>query len=237
MLIEHRAYTLHLGAEARFWEAQKERGPDGLRPILDRLIGSFATRSGAHDQIVSLYRYDGFDDWQSRLMGLYGQSRLQPYFRVVRPLIARQDNCLLAPAPLPGLTPHWGNGRDWLPVDGPLLRQPAQGSVVEETVLRFAAGGVPACWEAWRQHALGDEPAAGDGLLGAFNTVVGPLNQVLLLRQFASGAALEAHRERLRGHPAWLSFLRTLAPLAVASEVRLLQPAPLPDMSPLYASG
>ncbi|MBS0445211.1 MAG: NIPSNAP family protein [Proteobacteria bacterium] len=237
MLIEYRAYTLRLGAEALFWEAQKERGPDGLRPILDRLIGSFATRSGPNDEIASLYRYDDFGDWQSRLMGLYGQAGLQPYFRVVRPLIARQQSSFLVPAPVAALTPHWGNGHDWLPAQGPLLRARAAGGIVEETRLNFSAGGVPACWEAFRQHALGEDPAVTDGLLGAFNTIAGSLNQVLLLRQFDGIAALEAHRGALRRHAAWTSFLRTLAPLTVSSDVRLLQPAPVPDMSPMFSGG
>lgn len=237
MLIEYRAYTLRLGAEALFWDAQKERGPDGLRPILDRLIGSFATRSGPNDEIVSLYRYDDFGDWQSRLMGLYGQASLQPYFRVVRPLIARQHSSFLVPAPVAALTPHWGDGRDWLPATGPLLRTQAVGGVVEEMRLNFSAGGVPACWEAFRQHALAEDPMVTLGVLGAFNAVVGSLNQVLLLRQFDSLSALESHREALRRHAAWTSFLRTLAPLTVSSDVRLLQPAPVADMAPLYRSG
>ena len=231
MLIEYRAYTLHLGAEALFWEAQRERGEQGLQPIFERLIGVFASRSGAMDQIVSLYRYDSFEDWHSRLHGIYGQARLQPYFRVIRPLIAGQQSKFLLPAPLPELTPHWGNGHDWLPTHGPLF---ASDTLVEQTTLSFSAGGVPACWEAFRRHALDDDPLALEGMLGAFASIVGALNEVVILRRFASLAALQEHRRQLRHSPAWTSFLRSLAPLTVASDVRLLEPSQLTDMSPLF---
>lgn len=232
MLIEYRAYTLHLGAEALFWEAQRERGEQGLQAIFERLIGVFASRSGATDQIVSLYRYDSFEDWHSRLYGLYGQARLQPYFRVIRPLIASQQSKFLLPAPLPELTPHWGNGRDWVPSQGPLFTGNA---LVEQTTLSFSAGGVPACWEAFRRHGLDDDPVALEGILGAFASIVGALNEVLILRRFPSFDALQAHRRQLRQSPAWTSFLRSLAPLTVASDVRMLEPSQLADMSPLFS--
>ncbi|MNP13575.1 hypothetical protein D3C76_1058610 [compost metagenome] len=232
MLIEYRAYTLHLGAEELFWEAQRERGEHGLRAIFERLIGSFATRSGPTDQIVSLYRYDSFEDWHTRLYGIYGQARLQPYFRVIRPLIARQESKFLLPAPLPELTPHWGNGHDWLPGDGALF---GADSVIEQTTLSFAAGGVPACWEAFRQHALGDDPLALNGIFATFNSIAGALNEVLIYRRFANLAALQEHRQQLRRSQAWTSFLRSLAPLTVASDSRLLAPSRVTDMAPLFA--
>lgn len=231
MLIEYRAYTLHLGAEELFWEAQRERGENGLRSIFERLIGAFATRSGPSDQIVSLYRYDSFEDWHNRLHGIYGQSQLQPYFRVIRPLIARQESKFLLPSPLPELTPHWGNGHDWLPAQGPLFG--AQ-NVIEQTTLSFSAGGVPACWEAIRQHALGDDPVALNGVFATFSSITGALNEVLIYRRFGNLTALFEHRQHLRHSSAWTSFLRSLAPLTVASDVRLLEPSPVADMSPLF---
>lgn len=232
MLIEYRAYTLQLGAEELFWEAQRERGEQGLRAIFERLIGVFASRSGPMDQIVSLYRYDSFEDWHSRLHGIYGQARLQPYFRVIRPLIVRQQSQFLLPAPLPELTPHWGNGHDWLPAQGPLF---SADSLVEQTTLSFSAGGVPACWEAFRRHALGDDPVALNGVFGVYSSIAGALNEVLIHRRFSSLAALQEHRQQLRHSSAWTSFLRSLAPLTVASDVCLLAPSRVADMSPLFA--
>lgn len=238
MLIEHRVYTLKLGSTELFWDAQSERGNDGLKPILDRLIGAFATRCGPADEIVSLYRYDSFDDWHTRLLGLYGQAALQPYFNIVRPLIVRQESKFLVPAPLPELTPHWGNGRDWLPGHAPrftALHGVSHGAcIVEETTLSFAAGGVSACWAAFRQHGLVDDTAAMSGLFGAFSTLVGALNQVLLYRCFANAEAWSAHRAALRASTCWSGFLRTLAPLTVGSASRLLEPSRIADMSPMF---
>lgn len=234
MLFEHRAYTLQLGATELFWDAQRERGNDGLLPILQRLIGSFGSRTGPNDQVLGLYRYDSFDDWQSRLFGIYGQPRLQPYFRVVRPLIVRQESKFMLPAPLAALSPYWGNGRDWLPGQMPPFAAARGHAIVEETTLSFSAGGVAACWEAFKQHGLGDEPVVLQGLLGSFNTIAGALNQVLIYRWFADTGSCLAHRDALRRSARWTSFLRTLAPLTLASDARLLEPSRVADMSPLF---
>ncbi|CAE6841535.1 NIPSNAP family protein [Paraburkholderia domus] len=234
MLIEHRVYTLQLAATDLFWDAQRERGDDGLQPILDRLIGSFSTSSGSLDQIVSLYRYDSFDDWQTRLLGLYGRAGLKAYFDCVRPLILHQESKFLVPAPLPELTPHWGSGHDWLASQGPLFNAPRHTGIVEETTLSFAAGGVPACWNAFRQHALAEDPAAMEGLFGGFSSVVGALNQVLLYRYFPDVEGWSSHRAALQESARWIGFLRSLAPLTVGSNSRLLNPSPVADMSPLF---
>ncbi|SEB16808.1 NIPSNAP family protein [Paraburkholderia sartisoli] len=234
MLIEHRSYTLRPGAADLFWDAQRERGDDGLQPILERLIGSFATCTGSLDQIVSLYRYDSFDDWQTRLLGLYGRAELQAYFERVRPLIVRQESRFLVPAPLPELTPHWGNGHDWLASQGPLFSAPRRAGVVEETTLDFAAGGVPACWNAFRQHALAEDPAAMEGLFGGFSSVVGALNQVLLYRFFPDVEAWSSHRVALQASAKWNSFMHGIAPLTACSNRQLLAPSRIGDMSPMF---
>ncbi|WP_322057927.1 NIPSNAP family protein [Paraburkholderia sp. J63] len=236
MLIEHRVYTLAPGTEASFWDAQHERGEHGLRPILDRLIGTYAARSGATDQIVSLYRYDSFEDWQTRLFGLYRQAELQPYFRAVRPLIRHQESRLLAPAPLSELTPLWSNsGRDWLPAHGPVFTSSRASSVMDELTLTFAAGGVPACWEAMARHGLTDDAVVMTGLCAGFSTIVGTLNQVLLYWQYPDLEASLLQRTHLRESARWNDFLRELAPVDVHAESRLLAPSRVVDMSPLYA--
>ncbi|MFM0503201.1 MULTISPECIES: NIPSNAP family protein [Paraburkholderia] len=241
MLIEHRSYTLRLGAADLFWNAQRERGEHGLQPILERLIGSFSTCTGSLDQIVSLYRYDGFDDWQTRLLGLYGRAGLQAYFDRVRPLIVHQESRFLVPAPLPELTPHWGNGHDWLAAQGPLFNASLsnaqqQAGVVEETTLSFSAGGVPACWNAFRQHALVEDPVAMEGLFAGFSSVVGALNQVLLYRFFPDAEAWSSHRAALQASARWNRFMHEIASLSVGSNRQLLTPSRIADMSPMFAN-
>lgn len=237
MLIEHRVYTLAPGTEASFWAAQRERGEHGLRPILEQLIGAYAARSGAADQIVSLYRYDSFDDWQTRLFGLYRQDALQAYFGSVRPLIKHQESQFLVPAPLPELTPHWGNGRDWLPTHGPAFAASRAASVMVEMTLTFAAGGVPASWEAMRQQALTSDPAVMAGLCAGLSSIVGALNQVLLYWHYPNEEACSIHRRSLRESARWNDFLRALAPFDVQASSRILAPSAVADMSPLYGEG
>jgi hypothetical protein len=64
MLFEYRAYTLRPGNEDAFWDAQLMRGLDPVkRPIMARVVGYFATRTGPVDQIVHLWRFDSYEDW------------------------------------------------------------------------------------------------------------------------------------------------------------------------------
>ncbi|TBR20784.1 MAG: NIPSNAP family protein, partial [Reyranella sp.] len=115
MLIERRAYTMRPGRMDEFIDAQLERGfGPPIRQILDRLIAYFRTVSGPTDEVVHLWRFDSFEDWTSRLHSLYGRPELEPYFKTVRSLMVAQQNTFLVPAPLPALTPYWGNGQDWL---------------------------------------------------------------------------------------------------------------------------
>ncbi|WP_167282651.1 NIPSNAP family protein [Paraburkholderia sp. Cy-641] len=235
MLIEHRSYTLRAGAADLFWAAQRKRGDHGLQPILERLIGSFAACTGSLDQIVSLYRYDSFDDWQTRLLGLYGEAGLRAYFDCVRPLIVHQESRFLVPAPLTELTPHWGNGRDWLASQGALFDVSRGAGVVEETTLSFSAGGVPACWNVFRQHALAEDPAAMAGLFAGFASIVGSLNQVLLYRCFPDVQAWSAHRAALQRSARWNDFMHEIASLTVRSSRQLLAPSRITDMAPMFA--
>ena len=230
MLIEHRVYTLALGMEQAFWDAQKLRGT-GLEPILERSLGSFATRSGTSDEIVSLYRWDSLEDGQNRLQGIYSNAALQPYFQAVRPLIVEQKNKLLQPAPLAALSPHWGHGRDWLPDQGPLC---AGATVIEETTWTLRAGGLPALWAALRSSRLGEDEAFTSSLLGVFSSVVGPLNQVVFYRHFTDANDAQSQRQKLNAMGAWQEVRDAVRPLFVRSEVALLHPSDCHDMAPLF---
>ncbi len=228
MLIEQRCYTLRLGATQAFWDAQRVRG-DGLAPILQRLIGTWSAESGATDQIVSLYRYDDFADWETRLMGLYGKPELLPYFKAVRPLIVTQKSSFLRPSPLDGLTPYWGTDTNWRPAGaGPQGRD----RHFEELTLTFSAGGVPACWKALGDHALNINARMQEGLLGVFSSIAGELNQVLIYRAFPDAATAQRHRRELSGDAAWQAFVAVMAPLTESSTLRQLAASPVADLSP-----
>ncbi|MOA52598.1 hypothetical protein D3C78_1759220 [compost metagenome] len=72
-------------------------------------------------------------------------------------------------------------------------------------------------------------------MFAAFSSIAGALNEVLIYRRFADMPALLEHRRQLRHSQAWTSFLRSLAPLTVASDTRLLAPSRVADMAPLFA--
>ncbi|RQT55063.1 NIPSNAP family protein [Burkholderia cepacia] len=233
MLIERRTYTLQPGMLNDFWDAQQLRA-DGLSPILQRLIGAFAPVSGMPESVVCLYRYDDFADWQARLGSLSGDTRLASYFGRVRSMILRQENEFLVPAGLDRVTPMWGNGNDWLPVRGAPIPVSAQRAVIAETSLTFRAGGVPRFWQAFAQLGLADDASFADGLLGAFNVMVGPLNRVRVYTRLMSVNDWVA-RQAVQSWPGtWKSLMNELSPVLRDVTHVLLRPSPVADMSPMF---
>ncbi|RQU02048.1 NIPSNAP domain containing protein [Burkholderia cenocepacia] len=233
MLIERRTYTLQPGMLNDFWDAQQLRA-DGLSPILQRLIGAFAPVSGMPESVVCLYRYDDFADWQTRLGGLSGNTRLASYFGRVRSMILRQENEFLVPAGLDQATPMWGNGNDWLPAHGASIPVSAQRAVVAETSLTFRAGGVPRFWQAFAQVCLADDTSFADGLLGAFNVTVGPLNRVRIYTRLTSVNDWVARQEVQSWPGTWKSLMNDLSPVLLEVTHTLLRPSPVVDMSPMF---
>lgn len=238
MLFEYRAYTLRPGNEYAFWDAQLMRGLDPQRrPIMARVVGYFATRTGPVDQIVHLWRFDSYDDWYTRLYSGYGDPANEPYYRKVRALMLAQENRFLAPAPVAELTPLWGNGNDWRTGGAPVADLASMPDlVIEQTVHQLAPGSMPAFWQAYREKGVRAGAAALDGLLGCFSTLVGQQHQVTQFRMHASAAAWAASAEALRRNVDWAAFLDAVKPLTVGYDSRLMRPSPIAAMSPLFAS-
>lgn len=239
MLFERRCYTLKFGCTQAFWDAQRERGFALVQPILDRVVGYFSATTGAHDQIVHLYRYDGYEDWRERLHGLYGVKELQRYFQTVRRLMTAQDNCFLAPAPITELNPLWGQGRDWLPdIAGgrPRPFELSPETIVEETVTQLHPGGLPFYWEAYALCDLRPSSTNLSHLIGCFYTLVGRFHQVVHYRAYNTAKDMEQHRSELYGSEDWGRMVDTVRPLVLGVERRLLKPSPLTPLSPLFSS-
>lgn len=237
MLFEQRTYTLKPGSLEQFWQVQAGRDADLVRPVQERLVGYFSTTSDAGDQAIHVYRYDSFADWQARLHGLYRIAALEPCFARVRALLTAQENQFFTAAPVAGLSPLWGEGRDWLPSHG---RAPvataaeAPTAVVERASTVLLPGTQPAWWTAASDLDQAQDPALSTSLIGSFVSLVGRLHQVTTWRRFVDQAAHQAFIRACEASPAWQAFQARTRPLTAQQETRLLTPAPYAALSPLF---
>lgn len=239
MVIEYRAYTMKPGNLARFYQAQVERGFDGvMAPIMrECLIGYFASASGPSEQLVHLYALDDLEDWRSRYNAIYAVPELQPYFELVRPLMLRQENKFLMPAPIDAISPLYGNGRDWRPGDAPLAeRERLPNLLVEEQMVSLVPGGLANYWAAYEELALPAVSALQTNLIGVFFTLIGQLHQVFHFWYFDDMTDRQRRHNAVTLDPRWHDFLDSIRPLVVGQESKLMTPAPVSDMSPLFST-
>lgn len=238
MIFEQRCYTLKPGALDSFWHAQVDRGFDLVQPIQQKLIGYFTNVTGPVDQVTHLYRYDSFDDWKQRLHGLYGVAALEPYFRTVRALMTAQQNQFYVLAPIPEFNPLWGEGRDWLPDQQvPVLPSAAPDSLVEEHTIMLLPGTMPNYWQAWRAFLDEAEAVDPDSLLVSLVSLVGQQHKVVVYRQYPDLSVRDQRWARRQSCKGWRSLQGLLAPMVVSQEIRLMRPAPLAELSPLFHRG
>lgn len=240
MVIEYRAYTMKPGNLGRFYELQVERGFDGpLAPIMrECLIGYFATASGPSEQLVHLYSLDDLEDWRRRYAAVYAVSELQPYFEAVRPLMLAQENKFLIPAPIEAITPLFGDGRDWRPGDLPLAdAEHLPNMLVEEQTISLVPGGLPKFWAAYEACALAAISPLRSNLIGCFFTLIGHLHQVFHFWYFDDMDDRQRRHNAVAMDPRWREFLDRIRPLVVSRESKLMTPAPVADMSPLFRTG
>ena len=237
MIFERRRYTAHVGKHDEFIRLQQARGFDGaIAAIMARLIGYFTTVSGASEQFVHLYRYDDFDDWVTRLHGLYGVAELEPYFRAVRPILIRQQTEFFLPAPIDELNPLWSAGEDWLPGAGGRkwdLRETPD-LMVEETTVALAPGGLPRYWAAMEELGSPPSPRERD-MLATWHAMTGRLHVVVGYAVFHSMADREACHAAARESDAMAAFDDAVRDVVVARETALLRPVRVAEMSPLFA--
>ena len=230
MIIDQRRYTTESGKTAEFFDLQKARGFDLLTAFLERLVGYFYTIDDGPEQIVHLWRYKDVAEWETLQPRLYAIAELKPYFATARRILVRQENSFLTPFSEPALSPLWSL-RDWLPAAGPVFRHHPE-LTVRETTLAFAPSALPQYLEvlaARAPHAAG----FGSGLIGAFKTLVGRQHVVTFYRctggqfgdsDFSPSSACEH----------WTAIDAATRDLAPERTDRLLKPAPLPILSPMF---
>ena len=239
MVIEYRAYTMKPGNLGRFYQTQVDRGFDGaMAPIMrECLIGYFATVSGPNEQLVHLYSLDDLEDWRRRYATVYALPEMQPYFQLVRPLMLKQENKFLAPAPIDAISPLYGAGRDWRPGHKPLAdRGRLPNLLVEEQVISLVPGALPKYWAAYEEHALAAISPLETNRIGCFYTLIGSLHQVFHFLFFDDMADRQRRHNAVAMNPRWQAFLNQIRPLVVSQESKLMTPAPVPEMSPLFTA-
>ncbi len=96
MLVEERCYVLHATATTDdFLRAYRAQGQEIQTRILGGLVGYFVTETGELNAIVSMWRYESFEDRLARRAQLAADAGWQHYLGVVRPMIASMSNRLL----------------------------------------------------------------------------------------------------------------------------------------------
>lgn len=99
MIVEMRTYTLAAGSTPRYFALYAEKGLEPQTRILGRLVGYYAVEVGGLNQVCHLWAYDSFEDRQRRRADLWADADWLAYVREVGPLVLKQENQILTPAP------------------------------------------------------------------------------------------------------------------------------------------
>jgi|GEM_PF-465153 len=235
MLFERRCYTFKPGDIGRFWEYQERwNTPLHIPQLLARNVGYFETVMGPAEQVVMFYRYDSYDDWQSRLFSGINEERTK-YLVAGRALMLAQENMFLKVCPVDALNPVWGDGRDWLPGQARFPVGQSEIACVVEELTDFRPGTLPAYWDACRDYLAADERILRN-LVGTFVAFVGQQHRVVQYRWYENREAAVTATNDLRRTPEWSRFTEHYRESMVQSQMRLLRTARVAWMRNLFES-
>ena len=99
MIVEERIYTLEVGKVPEFLRLYEQEGLAIQTPILGNLIGYFSSEIGELNLIVHMWGYESFEERTRRRAELMASAGWQAFVAKVRPLVLRQENRILIPAP------------------------------------------------------------------------------------------------------------------------------------------
>lgn len=233
MLFERRCYTFKAGEIGRFWEYQERwNTPRHIPQLLARNVGYFETLAGPAEEVVMFYRYDSFDDWQSRLFSGIDEERTE-YLVAGRALMLAQENMFLKVCPVDALNPVWGDGRDWVPGQARFDVAHSETACVVEDLTDFRPGALPAYWDAYRDYLVADERILRN-LIGTFVAFVGQQHRVVQYRWYENREAALAATEDFRRALAWTRFTERYRATMVQSHTRLLRTARVAWMRNLF---
>ncbi|MFC7556686.1 NIPSNAP family protein [Pseudoroseomonas wenyumeiae] len=99
MIVEERIYTLQAGQAPSYLAAYEAEGLAIQKPILGRMVGYYATEFGPLNQVIHLWAYEDLAERAQRRARLLADPEWKVYAAKVRPMVVRQENKLLLPAP------------------------------------------------------------------------------------------------------------------------------------------
>jgi hypothetical protein len=99
MIVEERIYTLHPGKVPEYMRLYEEEGFAIQKAILGNLVGWYFTDFGPQNQIVHMWGYDTYAERDRRRAALQNSDAWRAFLGKIRPLILRQENKTLIPAP------------------------------------------------------------------------------------------------------------------------------------------
>ncbi|MBU9477679.1 NIPSNAP family protein [Burkholderia multivorans] len=98
-VVEERCYVLHAQYSPKdYFDVYEEMGRKLQTETLGGLLGYYATEVGELNAVVSLWRFDTFEDRQKRRAQLAGSPEWIAFLSKVRPMIRTMNNRLLTPA-------------------------------------------------------------------------------------------------------------------------------------------
>ena len=99
MIIEERIYTLHPGKVPVYMEQYQTEVIVIQEPILGKLVGWYYTDFGPQNQIIHMWGYESYEDRSRRRANLAKNAEWNAFLPKILPLILRQENKTLIPAP------------------------------------------------------------------------------------------------------------------------------------------
>lgn len=97
MIIDERTYTVITGMLPDYVRLYDEEGRAIQWGHLGEPIGWFTTEVGVLNQAVHLWRYESFEDRQTRRVAMLADPDWQVFFDKIKPMILKQENRLLVP--------------------------------------------------------------------------------------------------------------------------------------------
>ena len=99
MIIEQRTYTLHPGKVPEYMRLYEAEGLKAQEHILGNLVGWYSVDFGPQNQIIHMWAYDSYEERERRRAELGTSVAWQAFLPKILPLILRQENKTLMPAP------------------------------------------------------------------------------------------------------------------------------------------